>query len=183
MFSPTVDRALAIIVLNPNVPLHVGEVQRLAGEKNYQATKNAIDGLVKRGLVSLQPRNDKDAYVPNLRSAYYPAARLAALAALPWSACLRERGINLAGISAVYVYGSQVHGNPGPASDIDVLVIGAADKNTVFAAFEPIAAMTGRKVDPWLLRSSEAADRLEAGDAYIQSALAGLRVFGEEDFA
>jgi hypothetical protein len=182
MFARTVAPVNAVIQLNPNVPMSVAEAGRLSGVPHAVA-KSALHTLVERGLIVETERMDKLVYAPNPRSPHAAGARMAALIDLPWEGCLRAGGINPSGIAAIYVYGSQARGTAAPTSDIDVLVIGAADKNAIFSAFVPIETMTGRHVDPWVMRSAEASDRLAAGDSYIKSALAGLRVFGEADFA
>jgi predicted nucleotidyltransferase len=179
MFSPAVDKINAVVQIHPQTPLSIGEIQRLAGIKNYQAAKDALASLAKRGLVVEGFRANKPTFEPDLRSRYLVAARVAGLVALPWIESLTAGGVRLAAVQSIYVFGSLVHGRFSPSSDLDVLVVGALDAKTITPALEAVATMSGRRLDVVVMRSSEVEDRLDRNDSFIHAALGGLLVFGE----
>lgn len=181
MLKPTLARANSVVMLRPDAPLLTAEVQRLAGEQNYQATKSALASLVKRGLIRAVRRGEKEAYVPNRSNPLYFTLLQSAVFDLPWAACLTAKGVDLAEVTAIYAYGSILQGSFGPGSDLDIVV--AAPKRLegkLATAFDPIERMIGRPVDVAVMSSSEIVERKTRGDTYIAKVLGGLRVYGED---
>lgn len=180
MFSPTVARANAVLMLNPSVPLEIGEVQRLASLSSYAVAQSALETLSKRDLVRGVQRAGRLAFAPNRRSPYHRVAYQAALIDLPWMESLAAKGVDRAQVRAIFVHGSIARGDAGARSDLDVLVIGAVEPTTVLAAFRPIEQMIGRTIDPAVFRTEQVRDKLEAGDKALESILNnGIRVWGE----
>ena len=74
-------------------------------------------------------------------------------------ALLAEEFADLAGVEAVFLYGSfaaRVRGVGGPAPhDVDVMVIGSPDPDAVYAACERVEGLVGRPVNPTIVTREE----------------------------
>jgi DNA-binding transcriptional ArsR family regulator len=154
--SPLLGEVLAWVYLHPDESWSVTELARRFGTSASTISREA-DRLVESGLIVEQRRG-------NLRllraETEGPLARpLTELLALTYGpiAVLGELLGAVAGVDEAYVFGSwaaRYRGEPGPPPrDVDVLVVGGADEDDVFAAARAAQSRLGREVNVHQVRA------------------------------
>jgi predicted nucleotidyltransferase len=76
-----------------------------------------------------------------------------------------------------FLYGSMVKGRAGPASDVDVLVVGEATFGEVVAALSPAQEKLGREVNPTVYPPTEFRRKLAAKHHFLTSVVKEPKVF------
>lgn len=86
---------------------------------------------------------------------------------------LREKLAGIAGVEAAAIYGSWVGGPISPESDLDVLVIGTADYESLIAAVRDIERLTGREINVKPYTREELGRKLNEGSGFLRTVLSG----------
>jgi predicted nucleotidyltransferase len=83
------------------------------------------------------------------------------------------------------VYGSVVTGEDREGSDVDVLVVTEAGPREVSDRVSAVEGELGREINTVVLTTSEYRERLQRGDHFMRSVMAGpkLYVIGDDDEA
>lgn len=177
LFPAARQRALAVLLLQPQSSFHLRELARLtdshAGTLAREVDKLARTGLLVRSEQGNQVRYGADTSHPlfNDLAALFrkthgvvPAVR-DALAPLD------------AQIGLALVFGSIARGTPSPGSDVDLLVLGSVDFMALAQAVFPLHAALGREVNTVLYTPEEFAQRARSGDAFARDILAKPKLF------
>jgi len=83
----------------------------------------------------------------------------------------------LNGVEAAFIYGSIARGDAEAASDVDIMVIGAAGFADVIAALEGVRERLGRDVNPTAYGTEEFREKARAGGGFLSDVLAGAKIF------
>lgn len=174
MFAPSVAAVNCVVMLHPDVPLSIGEMER-ATKLTYAGVQSAIRTLEKHGLVIRVTRAGRDEFLPDRQSNYYPMAYGTALVDLPIDDAIKGQRIH-----AVYVYGSMaVPGGGSRNSDIDLLVVGdIKDREKLGYDLSQIGQQIGRRFDPLILSPEQLDQGRAQSESHLMSALAGVRIRG-----
>jgi hypothetical protein len=149
---------LALILTQPERSWTLGELaDRL--RVPYQTVTGEVRRLEEAGLVTISTVGRSKLIVANTASPYAgPLTELTAMAFGP-PLIIGEEFAPVAGIEALYLYGSWAArhaGTPGAApADVDVLVIGHVDRDDVYAAARRAERRLGREVNT-TIRTPEA---------------------------
>ena len=80
-------------------------------------------------------------------------------------------------IECMFLYGSEANGTARPDSDIDLFVIGDCTLMDVSQALLPIADLTNREINPFLLSPREFRQKCQSQEHFICSVLQSPKIF------
>ena len=174
MFSQSVARVNAVMMLHAEAPLAVAQIARASGLR-YTPAASALATLEKRGLVRRVRRIDQDMFEPDRDDPHYPMAYGSALVDLPLAEALRGQRVY-----AVFAYGSLAHPGSGTASsDLDLLIVGdVKDRDALVDRLSQVGARLSRSIDPFILAPEQLERARRDHDEHVESALAGVRIMG-----
>lgn len=186
LLGQTRAAVLTALLLHPERALHVRELARLTGASPGSLHRE-LRLLAELGLLERREQGRQVFY--QARAAHPAYADLAAL--------LRKTG-GLVGVLAdalaplgeavelAFVYGSMAAGNAGPASDVDVMLLGNVSFADAVRALADCRTVLGREVNPTPMPASDFARKLAEGDGFAASVRAGSRLWikgSEHEFA
>lgn len=181
LFPAARQRALAVLLLEPQAAFHLRELARRTGSHAGTLARE-LDKLTKAGLLLRREQGNQVRYQANTR---YPLFDdLASLfrkthGVVP---ALREALAPLiAQIRVALVFGSMARGTPSAGSDVDVLVLGSVGFAELAQALYPLHDALGREVNPVLYTPDEFANRVRTGDAFARDLLAKPKLFVKGD--
>ena len=181
LFPAARQRALAVLLLEPQATFHLRELARRTGSHAGTLARE-LDKLTQAGLLLRREQGNQVRYQANTR---YPLFDdLASLfrkthGVVP---ALREALAPLiAQIRVALVFGSMARGTPSAGSDVDVLVLGSVGFAELAQALYPLHDAVGREVNPVLYTLDEFANRVRTGDAFARDLLAKPKLFVKGD--
>jgi predicted nucleotidyltransferase len=172
LFPGARQRALAVLLLQPQSTFHLRELARLT-DSHAGTLAREVDKLARTGLLLRSEQGNQVRYNANTSHPLFDD--LAALfrkthGVVP---AVREALAPLdAQIRLALVFGSVARGTPSPGSDVDLLVLGSVDFMTLAQAVFPLHAALGREVNTVLYTPEEFAQRVHSGDAFARDILA-----------
>ncbi|MEO8159540.1 MAG: MarR family transcriptional regulator [Betaproteobacteria bacterium] len=170
-------RILGLLLLHPELSLHVREIARRTGLAAATLSRE-LTRLAEVGLLTREARGNQVAYradltcpihadIANVLRKTAGLADVVADALLP----LTEK------IQVAFIFGSQASGATNAGSDIDLLVIGdAAFKEIVRAVYEAQASL-GRDINPKVFSRSEWQAKHKAKDVFVRDVIAKPKIF------
>ena len=150
-------RLLAVLLLGGG-ELSISEVAERA-HLAYPTAHREVGRLLEAGILAERTVGKTRLVRGNPGSPLTGPLRDILLVATGPVALLGEELTGLAGVEAVFLYGSfaaRVRGVEGPApQDVDVMVIGTPDPDAVYAACERVEGLVGRPVNPTIMTRAE----------------------------
>ena len=186
LLGQTRAAVLSALLLRPERALHVRELARLTGASPGSLHRE-LRALAALGLLE---RSEQGRQVLYRACVDHPVhGELAAL--------LRKTGGVVAvladalaplgdAVQRAFVYGSMAAGTAGPASDVDVMLLGDVSFADAVRALAGCGAALGREVNPTPMPMADFARRLAQGDGFAASVAAGPRLWikgSEHEFA
>ncbi len=175
---------LAWIFLHPDDSYSVAEIARAVGTSEPTVLRE-VDRLAAADLIVEVRRGRARLIRPNVAN---PATRpLAELLAVTYGPIpvVREELDDIAGIDSAWIYGSwaeRYSGMPGRSpGDVDVLVVGTADEDELWAAAERATRRVGREVTIQRVRPERWAGDHESGFLQTVRSRPMVRVGGGHD--
>jgi len=175
-------KVLAFLLLNAEEECHLREIARRAGVP-LQAAQRELDNLERIALVKRTKRGRQvfarvetsHPLFPDLRSLFLKSDGLA----IP----LREALERVDGVRAATIFGSVAAGTDTGRSDVDLLVVGAADPVGLHEAISAVEDRLGRAVNYTLLTKKELAARKRRKEPFLTRVLGGslIPVLGDLD--
>ena len=89
---------------------------------------------------------------------------------------LRRYLAEMPGVERAMIFGSYADGRLKADSDIDVLVIGAPDRDWLTEALESAAGELGRDVNEVVMTDAEFRERQASNNGFVGSVVAGLTI-------
>jgi predicted nucleotidyltransferase len=168
--------ALALLLLHPEVSLHVREIARVTGKAPgtllRELNRLAEAGILRRKPMGNQVQFQADDRCPicdELRSILKKTAGIADV--------LREALRPLEDrIRVAFVYGSVARGDERTHSDLDVMIIGEAEFADVVGALAPTQEALRRAINPNIYPPDEFAEKLGAGEPFLQRVMADRKI-------
>ena len=160
---PSLDGPVLEALARTSRPVTGREAHRLAGAGSESGVRLVLARLVEHGLVNATQAGKATLYVANREHIAWPLVE--GLVNLRRELFARMGKLIAAWSSppaTVTVFGSAARGDGGLDSDIDVLVVGGADRADVYEAADRAQARLGMEVNP-VVRSAEQWDNAADG--------------------
>jgi predicted nucleotidyltransferase len=177
LFGAYRRQVLALLLLRPDESFYVREVARVTGipaGSLHRELKSLVDaGLVTRTASGNQVRyqaNRKCPIFEELAGIFRKTSGLADV--LKELLAPLERKVTFA-----FVFGSVAQGNPGPDSDIDLLVVGSASFASVVEACHAGTQLLGREVNPVVMTRAAFREKYRDGDRFISRVAKEPKIF------
>lgn len=168
---------LGLLFLRPDESFHGREVARRTGFPAGTITRE-LRKLADVGLLERESRGNQILYRANRAS---PVFEEVAGILRKTSGMADELSRALAplaeSIHVAFVFGSMASGNQQQGSDIDVLVIGAADFGSVVDVLYPLQRTLGREINPKVFSLSEWNAKIAAKNAFTSDVLEKPKLF------
>ncbi|HRP24326.1 MAG TPA: MarR family transcriptional regulator [Thauera sp.] len=171
LFGVQRQRALGWLLLHPDDAVHVRELARLTGT-SAGSLHRELARLAEAGLLTRSERGNQVLYQANRACPVF--AELAGLFRKTGGLAdvLRAALMELADrVRFALVFGSVARGSETSLSDVDVLVVGAADFTEVVMALHPCQEVLGREVNPVVYSEAEWRARIERDDPFVRNIL------------
>jgi DNA-binding transcriptional ArsR family regulator len=155
---------LALLLGDPDLELSLTEISRRTGAP-HPSVYREVQRAEQAGLVTTRKIGNTRLVRADTGSPYYAGLADVLTRAFGVPAVLAEALRQVSGIDEAYIYGSwaarhEGHPGPRPVADIDVLILGAPDRDQLYAALAAAEIRLGRPVqatirDPgWLSSGS-----------------------------
>ncbi|MDO9435738.1 MAG: nucleotidyltransferase domain-containing protein [Hydrogenophaga sp.] len=181
LFSPSRQRVLALLLLQPRSNFHLRELARLT-QSHAGTLAREVDKLTQTGLLLRSEMGNQVRYQAN--AAHPLFGDLAALfrkthGVVP---ALRKALSPLdSQIRVALVFGSIARGEATAGSDIDLLVLGSVGFVALAQAVFPLHAVLAREVNTVLYTPEDFFSRVRDGDAFARDVLAKPQLFVKGD--
>ena len=174
---------LALLLLHPELSLHVREIARLTGKVPGTLLRE-LNLLAEAGLLVKKPVGNQVHFQANPASPVYEELRGILKKTAGIADVLREALEPLAArVRAAFIYGSVARGDERAGSDLDLMVIGEVKFANLIGALAPLRAVLRREVNPSLYPPKEFRAKLAAAEPFLKRVLADKKIFliGGED--
>jgi predicted nucleotidyltransferase len=152
-------RLLGLLFMRPDESFHVREIARLTGADAGNAHR-VLRRFEQAGLVSATRSGNQRRYRANRDSPIFGELQGIVRKTAGLADVLRDALEPLAPrIERAFVFGSIARGEPGPRSDVDVMIVGDATYDDVIGALYPLQERLGREVNPIVLTTDEFRER------------------------
>ncbi len=174
---------LALLLLHPELSLHVREIARLTGKVPGTLLRE-LNLLAEAGLLVKKPVGNQVHFQANPASPVYEELRGILKKTAGIADVLREALEPLADrVRVAFIYGSVARGDERAGSDLDLMVIGELKFANLIGALAPLRAVLRREVNPSLYPPKEFRAKLAAAEPFLKRVLADKKIFliGGED--
>lgn len=185
LFSGYRRQILALLLLRPEERFYVREIARLTGVVPGSLHRE-LKQLHEAGLLLREEAGNQVCYRANRECPIF--AELAAIfrKTVGLADVLRAALLPLDGqIELAFVFGSVAQGRERSGSDIDLLVLGAADFVAVAGTLVESHGALGREVNPVVMSRDEFVSKYHAGDRFVRRIAGEAKIFvkgGAHDF-
>lgn len=177
LFSTYRRKVLGLLLLRPDVSLHVREISRLTGVPAGSLHRE-LRALTDAGLLQSEPAGNQVRYRANrtcpifseLTEIFRKTAGLVDL--------LQDALAPLASrIEAAFVFGSMAIGTESANSDVDVFVLGNVGFTDVVAALSPLRKRLGREINPVVTTPADFAAQRASRDRFVTRVMDEPKLF------
>ena len=177
LFGEYRQRALGLLLLNPDASFHVRELARLtgtsAGTLHKELTKLTTGGILQRKEIGNQVHYSANINCPIFNELASILRKTSGLADVLAKALIGlENKIEFA-----FVFGSVARGDQQTHSDIDVMLIGSLSFSDAVQALHASQAVLQREINPVVYSQNEFNRRIKNNDTFINEVLAKPKLF------
>ena len=175
LFGEDHRRLLGLLLMRPDQDFHVREISRLTGVDAGNAQR-ALKRMELAGLLKSSRTGNQVRYKANRASPIFPELQGIIRKTVGLADVLREALEPLsARIELAFVFGSVARGEEGPASDIDLMVVGDVGFDEVVVALHPLHERLGREINPIVMKRPEFRRRLKEG-SFVARVMSGEKL-------
>lgn len=169
--------ALALLLLHPELSLHVREIARVTGKAPGTLLRE-LNRLADAGVIIRKPVGNQVQFQANMDCPIYEELRNILKKTAAIADVLREALEPLADrIQAAFVYGSVARGDERAGSDLDVMILGEAKFAEVVQALADARETLRREINPNLYPMREFRMKVAAGEPFLKRVLADKKIF------
>jgi predicted nucleotidyltransferase len=175
---------LGLLYEHPDESFYYRQVARELNVVSAGALQRELDTLTRLGLIHRSTIGNQVFYRANHNHPVYPELKALVAKTVGAIALLRSALAPLAHrIAVAFLYGSTARGEQGPASDIDLMVIGKLNLAAVIEKVGMVESSLRRAVNPTVYSVPEFKSKLQSGNHFLKSVVNGDKVFliGDED--
>jgi predicted nucleotidyltransferase len=184
LFGAYRREVLALLLLHPEIALHVREIARLTSKAPGTLLRE-LNLLADAGILIRKPVGNQVQFQANSECPIYEDLRNILKKTAGIADVLREALEPLAEkIEAAFVYGSIARGDERAGSDLDLMIIGEAKFADVVQALAPAQETLRREINPNIYPVAEFNAKLSAGEPFLKRVMADKKFFligGEND--
>lgn len=175
LFGEDVRRLLGLLLMRPDQDFHGREISRLTGVDAGNAQR-ALKRMEQAGLLKSSRAGNQVRYKANRASPIFPELQGIIRKTVGLADILREALDPLSKrIEVAFVFGSVARGEEGPASDIDLMVIGTVSFDEVVVALHPLHERLGREINAVVMKRPEFRRRLKEG-SFVARVMSGEKL-------
>jgi len=184
LFGAYRREVLALLLLHPELSLHVREIARLTGKAPGTLLRE-LNQLADAGLLVRKPTGNQVHYQADSSAPIFEELRGILKKTAGVADVLREALEPVARrVRAAFVYGSVARGDERAGSDLDLMVIGAVKFAELVKALASARDALRREINPNLYPPAEFGAKFAAGEPFLKRVLADKKIFligGEDD--
>lgn len=175
-------KLLTLFVTHPTEAFYIRQISRITGE-TYNNVRLELQNLSELGLIQEERRTNATYYKANGEHFLFPELKLLILKTEAIGDKLREALSTLGDIRVAFIYGSTAKGTELAWSDIDLMVIGEVDLDTLHKTIDTMEDELGRTVNYTLFGLEEWRERVIKRNSFVMDVLTHEKVFlvGEEN--
>lgn len=173
--SRTRAHLLALFLLHPDEEFHVRAVARTTGE-NITAVRRELANLSDLGLLASRTQGTLRLYRARRDSPLFPELQGLVLKTSGIADEVKGALEGLEGLSRLFIFGSMANATAGPASDLDLCIVGEVNEDRLIGAVARLEARLGREVNYVLFTRGEFAERRRAEDPFVTHVLSQPRI-------
>jgi predicted nucleotidyltransferase len=168
---------LALLLLHPEISLHVREIARATGKAPGTLLRE-LNRLADAGLLTRKPVGNQVHFQADTRCPIHEDLRNMLKKTVGIVDVLREGLAPLANkVHAAFVYGSVARGDERAGSDLDLMIIGEAKFVDVVRALGNVQETLRREINSNLYPQREFRRKLAAGEPFLKRVLADKKLF------
>jgi predicted nucleotidyltransferase len=167
-------RILAAFYAAPGLVTHPRELARRIGHPS-QVVGRELARLENAGILASESVGRARRYRVNPDSPIAADVRGLVLRTIGAEALITASLEGVAGIEEAWIFGSHARGTERASSDIDLLIVGAVDRETLSERLVDVEQELGRDVNVVAYTGAELADLIAAGDPFIADVMAAPR--------
>ena len=177
LFGEYRQRALGLLLLNPDASYHVRELARItgtsAGTLHKELTKLAADGILQKKQIGNQVHYSANRNCPIFDEMASILRKTSGLTDV-----LAKALIDLEDkIDVAFVFGSVARGDQQARSDVDIMLIGSLSFADAVQALHASQAVLQREINPVVYSQDEFNRRIKNNDTFINEVLAKPKLF------
>jgi predicted nucleotidyltransferase len=152
-------------------------------EEHYNAVWQELNNLEHIGLLASEQNGNVRHYRLNPAFPIYDELKRIILKTSGLGQAIREALNRLGAVEWAFIYGSVAAGEEDFLSDIDLMLVGKVDLLAMAEVIACLEDQLGREINYLVLTRAELAQRLAAGEPFIENVLADPKVMliGDED--
>ena len=184
LFSPSLQKILALLFVRVNDAFYLNEIIRQTG-LGSASTQRELKRLEQAGLIVSHRVGNMRRFQANRDSPVYPELHGMIQKTFGLLGVLHAAALPLLpAVQVAFVYGSIAKGTETAASDIDLMLIGESiSYSTLLSALLPAEQALGRPINPTLYTPAEFKKRLQEQHHFLTRVLEQPKLFviGDED--
>lgn len=174
--SVTRARLLTLFLTHPSEEYYLRELARRTGQ-SLRAVQHELPRLERLEMVLVRRRGRQKFYRANEQHSLFPELKRVVYKTAALGDVLKDAIVSIAGIDAAFIYGSIAKGGERSGSDVDLMVIGDLDSDTLHRAIRKAEKQLGREVSLATMSPGEWRDRLASRDAFVEDLLKSDKIF------
>jgi len=169
--------ALALLLLHPELSLHVREIGRLTGKAPGTMLRE-LKQLADAGVLSRKPVGNQVQFQANSACPIFEDLRNILKKTAGIADVVRGALEPLADrIQVAFVYGSIARGDERTGGDLDLMILGEAKFAEVVHALAAAREILRREINPNLYPMREFRKKVAAGDPFLKRVVADKKIF------
>jgi DNA-binding transcriptional ArsR family regulator len=176
-------KLLGWLLTHPGERYFVRQLAALVGEDSTNVSRE-VARLQELGIVDVLYEGQQKYVRADPSSPLYPELRGLVLKTAGLVGLLQEALAPLKDrIRVAFVFGSMAAGREGPASDVDLFVVGEVSLRELVECLAPVQGDLGREVNPTVYSAAELEEKLSQGHHFVTRILQGptMLVMGRSD--
>lgn len=170
-------KALALLLLRPDRPLHVREIARMTASSAGTMAKE-LDQLQKAGILQKLQVGNQVQFSANTNHPVFLELSGLLRKTVGLADVLVEALADVADrIEVAFVFGSVARGAELAHSDVDLAVIGEVEFGQLLGALYPAQQTLQREINPKIYSPREWASKLKSGSSFLREVVAKPKIF------
>lgn len=174
--SRTRAQLIGLFTSRPGERFYLREVARLI-RCDVRAVKQELDRLARLGFITSEASGNRRYLQVNQDFPLYPELKSIVLKTLGLGEALTPALKELSGIRFAFVYGSVAKGAEGPASDLDLFVVGEVSGPLLHKALSKAKTALHREINTSRFALEEFKERLRKDDSFLKDVVRKPKIF------